>query len=137
MRRVPVPEAGDARILHVLLMIHLGIFEKQALNPSVWQAAGLVCTEGELSLCRMHASAYHTIPDTPHSLVERMRSRAYICQFTKNGSLLVGIPPRISYPSLCCQCSLSMFILGNVACPLTETTLRHHARLQYGLLQWR
>ena len=111
--------------------LHLG-FRKQALT-SVWQAAGLVCTEGELSLCRMHASAYHTIPDTPHSLVERMRSRAYICQFTKNGSLLVGMPPRISYPSLCC--SQSMVTLEDVACPLTETTLRHHARLQYGLLQ--
>ena len=41
---------------------------------------------------RMHASAYHTVPNTPHSLIDQMHSRAYICQFTKNGSLLVGAP---------------------------------------------
>ena len=56
----------------------------------------------------MHASAYHAIPDTPHSLVERMRSRAYICQFTKNGSLLVGMPPSIHCLSHCFRCLLSM-----------------------------
>ena len=37
-------------------------------------------------------SAYHAIPNRAHSLVDSMHSRAYICQFTPNGSRLIGEP---------------------------------------------
>ena len=82
---------------------------------------------------RMHASAYHTIPDTPHSLVERMRSRAYICQFTKNGSLLVGEPLSADYT---CQCSRVMPYVGHPVLRGPDSFTYLHANTSTRLCGW-